>query len=161
MPNIQDFYLKKYTEQQQKLNQIAGLSYTEIMQEMYQTIFDTIQDCIPYDWNKIILYTSHVEDSSTVKIFINNDGNYVESFDYFKQNNSNDDMLDSKILNLAVLMDVNFYRKSVSDKNKWTILTFMVDSNGNMKADYIYKQVNEDNFDISKFEQSWKKRYLK
>lgn len=48
--------------------------------------------------------------------------------------------------------------KELSKKDTWTVMTLVVDENGNFKADYKYKDISED---LVGYYNEWKNRYLR
>ncbi|MFR3847064.1 immunity protein YezG family protein [uncultured Ruminococcus sp.] len=46
----------------------------------------------------------------------------------------------------------------MSKKDTWTVMTLVVDENGNFKADYEYKDISED---LVGYYNEWKNRYLR
>ena len=52
----------------------------------------------------------------------------------------------------------NTNRKELSKKDTWTVMTLVVDENGNFKADYEYKDISED---LVGYYNGWKNRYLR
>ena len=48
--------------------------------------------------------------------------------------------------------------KKSSKNDTWTVMTIVVDENGNFKADYEYKDISED---LVGYYNGWKNRYLR
>ena len=49
-------------------------------------------------------------------------------------------------------------RKSLDDKNRWSVMTMIVEADGNMKTDFEYNDISEN---AISYEQNWKNKYLK
>jgi len=48
-------------------------------------------------------------------------------------------------------------RMSLDEKNRWTVFTMQVDSDGNMRTEFDYIDHTED---MVSYEREWKERYL-
>jgi hypothetical protein len=59
-------------------------------------------------------------------------------------------------------MDINKVlsaeRKTLDDKNKWTVMTMIVDADGNMKTEFDYTDISEN---AIAYERNWKEKYIK
>ena len=48
-------------------------------------------------------------------------------------------------------------RKELSIKDTWSVMTLVVDDEGNFKADYEYEEISDDSIG---YYQRWKEKYL-
>ena len=48
-------------------------------------------------------------------------------------------------------------RKDLDEKNRWTVMTMIVDSEGNMKSEFDYTDISEI---AIQYEREWEKKYL-
>ena len=122
-------------------------------EKVFQEVWDKIQDYLPADWQRMVFFAGYTEDSYSMKFYSKPDnGSYIDCFRL-------PGAVKAKLIKL--FMDVNKIlaeeRKKLDDKNKWTVFTMMVDSDGNMKADFDYSDHSED---MISYEREWKKKYL-
>ena len=62
------------------------------------------------------------------------------------------------IVSLHLSLAYTNCHKELSKKDTWTVMTLVVDENGNFKADYEYKDISED---LVGYYNEWKNRYLR
>lgn len=48
-------------------------------------------------------------------------------------------------------------RDKLDDKSKWSVMTMIVDADGNMKTEFDYSDISEDSIG---YEQNWRKKYI-
>ena len=48
-------------------------------------------------------------------------------------------------------------RRALDDKNKWSVMTMVIDSDGNMEAEFDYTDISGS---IIEYEREWKNKYL-
>lgn len=121
---------------------------------MFQQVFDLIQEYLPIEWNKVVVYAGY------------GSGSYSINFHVMKSDNSYVDCYNLKTCSKAQLiklfMNINRVfepsRTAKSGKSPWTVCTMIVDSNGNMKTSFDYEDISENSIE---YEKKWKERYLK
>lgn len=121
--------------------------------EMFQDIFYKLQDGIPESWDKVILYVAYFEGSYTMKYFVReNKGEYVDCYNL-------EGMSNSKLIKLFMALDkiIDPEREALGEK-KWSVMTLVVDSEGNFNTDFDYKDISTDSLT---YEEKWEKKYLK
>lgn len=121
--------------------------------EMFQDMFDKLQDGIPESWDKVILYVAYFEGSYTMKYFVReNKGEYVDCYNL-------EGMSNSKLIKLFMALDkiIAPEREALGEK-KWSVMTLVVDSEGNFNTDFDYKDISADSLT---YEEKWEKKYLK
>lgn len=68
----------------------------------------------------------------------------------------------SKAQIIKLFMDVDKIlaseRKTLDDKSRWSVMTMIVEADGNMRTDFEYSDISEN---VISYEQSWKDKYLK
>lgn len=120
----------------------------------YQKIFNTLQDILPDDWQKVIFYAEYAESSYSMKYFVTTD------------QDSNIDCFKLKVISkrdiIKAFATIDSYitpvRKELNQKDKWNVMTLIVDDRGNFKADYEYEDISEKSIE---YFQKWKEQYLK
>lgn len=121
---------------------------------MYQNIFDAIQDYLPESWAKVVFMAGYTEGSYNMKFYVSEDGKaYVDCF-------SLKNCTKAQLIKLFMGIDkvISKERKQLSDKDRWTVLTLSVDSNGRFKTSFDYQDISES---FLTYEKEWKKHYLK
>ncbi len=122
-------------------------------QAIYQTIFDKLQDFMPQKWNKLVFYASYTDGSYSMKYYIENEEEkYIDCFSL--QGVKKSDLIK---LFIDINKDLSAERESLNAKQKWTVLTMIVDKSGKMRTEFDYADTSENSI---AFEQDWKKRYL-
>ncbi len=119
----------------------------------YQSIFNTLQDILPDAWHKVVFYAQYGESSYSMKYFVDSgDGKYTECFKL--KGVSKRDIIKAFATIDSQIMPI---RKELSIKDTWSVMTLVVDDEGNFKADYEYKKISDDSIG---YYQRWKEKYL-
>ncbi len=121
--------------------------------ELFQEIFNYLQDCIDYSWSRLIFFAGYTNNSYSMKCFIDlGDGSYKNLLNLQGTNIS-------RIMNQFVNIDkaISKERNQLVGMDKWTALTMSVDSDGRMKSEFDYTDFSENSVD---YEMNWKKRYI-
>lgn len=120
----------------------------------YQNIFNTLQKVLPDDWRKVVFYAEYGESSYSMKYFVDT-GNGAFA-DCFKLK----DILKRDIVKTFAVIDsqITPIRKELSKNDSWSVMTLVVDDEGNFKVDFEYANISEDSI---KYFQKWKNKYLK
>ena len=122
--------------------------------ENFQKVFDELQPVLPKDWKKMILFVGYTTGSYTMKFYTSDVKNVFT--DCFSQKGSNKGRLIKLFMGIDKILKAE--RKTLSDKDKWTVMTMIVDADGNMKTEFDYTDISEN---AIAYEQSWKEKYLK
>ncbi len=59
---------------------------------------------------------------------------------------------------MVIDSQIMLIRKELSKKDTWSVMTLVVDDEGNFKTDYEYEDISED---ATGYYQRWKEKYLK
>ena len=119
----------------------------------YQSIFNTLQGILPDDWHKVVFYAQYGENSYSMKYFVDSgDGVYTDCFKL--KGISKRDIIKAFALIDSQIMPI---RKKLSKKDTWSVMTLIVDDEGNFKADFEYEDISEDSIG---YYQRWKEKYL-
>lgn len=122
-------------------------------EELFQSIFEQLQGILPDEWKKVIFYAGYSEGSYNMKFYVDiGDGNYKDCFEL-------ETISKMQLVKLFMSIDkiITEVRNNLEKEKRWTVLTMVVDADGNFKADYDYVNLNEV---FVSYEQEWKKRYL-
>lgn len=123
------------------------------MNDMFQKIFDKLQYYLPEEWKKMIFYATYFEGSYSMKYYIKNlDGLYV---DCYSAKNVSRIQLTKLFINLNKVIEP--YRNQLEDSKKWSMMTMIIDSDGNVETHFDYDNVSEH---FVEYENDWEKKYL-
>lgn len=121
-------------------------------EKIFQEVFDLLYPCLPQGWGKTILFAGYTTGSYSIKFYCKEKGTYVDCFHV-------NGLSGVALIQLFEAIDkvLSRERASLDDKDRWTVLTMMVEENGKMKVDFDYEDHSED---MLSFEREWKKIYL-
>lgn len=118
----------------------------------YQDIFDTLQEVLPDDWRKVVFYAEYGENSYSMKYFVDTgNGEYTDCFKL--KDISKQDIIKAFAVIDSKIMPV---RRELSKKDTWSVMTIVIDDNGNFKVDYEYSSEG-----LTEHYEKWKEKYLK
>ena len=121
--------------------------------KVFQDIFDILQPVLPKEWKKLLIFIGYTEGSYTMKYHTcNESGVYI---DCFSQKEINRAQLIGVFMNIDKI--VSPQRKDLDEKNRWTVMTMIVDSEGNMKSEFDYTDISEI---AIQYKREWEKKYL-
>ena len=121
--------------------------------DIFQNTFDLLLDYLPTDWNKLIFYAAYTNGSYSMKYFTKSeDSGWIDCF-------SQKDITRSDLIKLFIKINnsLSKERNDLSDKDRWTVLTMIVDSNGNMTSEFDYTDISDCEIE---YERDWGKKYL-
>lgn len=121
--------------------------------KIFQCIFDNLLEVMPDKWTKIVFYARYTDGSYSMKYYFDEgDGKYVDCFNQIGVNKI-------QLVKLFQKIDIELstQRKKMDEDKRWTVFTMTVDSEGNMKTDFDYVNIEEN---IISYEQGWKNKYL-
>ena len=118
-----------------------------------QSIFDRLQPILPERWEKMILYVAYTGGSYSMKFYTSDEtGDFT---DCFNQTGI------SKMQLIKLFMEINKIlepeRKSLDDKNRWSVMTMIVETEGNVKVEFEYTDSSENTIE---YENEWNEKYL-
>lgn len=122
--------------------------------EIFQKVYDMIHPFLPKGWKKMVLYVGYTTGSYSMKYYISDkDGMYTDCF-------SQKEISKAQIIKLFMDVDkiLASERKTLDDKSRWSVMTMIVEADGNMRTDFEYSDISEN---VISYEQSWKDKYLK
>ncbi|MBY4605707.1 MULTISPECIES: antitoxin YezG family protein [Bacillus] len=116
---------------------------TEKMGELYQQIAEGINEIIPSEWEKVILYAEILDDSSEVFFYFNppQSEDYIYSHNIPEHFQVSEDLYDDLLIKLQEAFEE--LRKEYKETNLhiWTNLTLNLDITGQFSIDYNYEDV--------------------
>lgn len=122
-------------------------------EKIFQEVFDLLRDFLPQNWTKTILFAGYTKGSYSMKYYCRTgNGTFTDCF--ILGGVSRADLL-KLFVNINKILSKE--RMSLDDKNRWSILTMIVDDDGKMKTEFDYDDHSED---MLAYEKEWKKKYL-
>ncbi|ATO10086.1 MULTISPECIES: LXG family T7SS effector immunity protein YezG [Bacillus amyloliquefaciens group] len=117
---------------------------TEKMGELYQQIAEGINEIIPSEWEKVILYAEILDDSSEVFFYFNppqSEEDFIYSHNIPEHFQVSEDLYDDLLIKLQEAFEE--LRKEYKENNLhiWTNLTLNLDRTGQFSIDYNYEDV--------------------
>lgn len=122
-------------------------------EQIFQEVFDLVQDFLPQNWTKMVLFAGYTEGSYSIKYYCKTEEkDFMDCFNLGVTSQAN-------LIKLFINIDkvLSKERESLDDKNRWTIFTMMVDHDGRMRTEFCYDDHSED---MIIYEKEWKKKYL-
>ena len=120
--------------------------------DVLQKIFDTIEPVLPEDWKKMILFIGYTAGSYTMKYYTSdNTGKYTDCFSLEGVNRS---QLTKVFMGINKILKTE--RDKLDEKNKWSVMTMIVSSDGKMRAEFDYSDISEN---AIAYERKWKEKY--
>ena len=121
--------------------------------DIFQKIFDLIHPLLSKGWDKMILYVAYTTGSYSMKFYTcDSQGVYTDCFKY-------KEISKVKLMQLFMSIDklLTLERRMLDEKNKWSVMTMIVNSDGNMKTEFDYADISENTI---AYEESWKEKYI-
>lgn len=122
--------------------------------EVFQKMFDMIQPFLPDEWQKMIFFVGYTKGSYSMKFYsCDSSGHYT---DCFRQINSDK----AQLIKLFMAIDriLSGERSQLGEKEQWSVMTMIVDHEGNMKTSFDYTDISEN---VLSYEKIWKETYLR
>jgi len=117
---------------------------------LYQKIYDEISKFLSSKYDELIIYLEYGEASYSFSFYEKTGKKCVKCFDI---PGINEDALMAAFSNIDVL--VSSERNKLKDK--WSNMTIVISSDGDMNAIVDYTDLSEGSY---KFKKEWKKKYL-
>ncbi|MGP1568583.1 MAG: immunity protein YezG family protein [Peptoanaerobacter stomatis] len=122
--------------------------------QTFQNIFDILEPVLPKEWENMILFIAYTKGSYTMKYYTcDNKRAYVDCF-------KSSEVDRNKLIKLFIKIDkiLSEERNLLEEKDKWTVMTMIVDSDGKMKSEFDYEDISEN---FIEYEKEWKEKYIK
>lgn len=121
--------------------------------KIFQEVFNLLEVFLPQDWKKTVLFAGYTEGSYSIKYYCwTENGTFMDCFNLGGVSRSD-------LIKLFVDIDkiLSKERALLDGKNRWSVLTMIVNNDGTMKAEFNYDDHSED---MIAYEKEWKKKYL-
>ncbi len=119
----------------------------------FQKLYEILDSVVLDVWTKIVFRAEYREGSYTMKYYVKDlKGQYIDCYNLPEIN-------DDDIVNAYIAIDKVLYpsRQKLDSDKRWSVLTFVIDSEGSFKTEFCYDDIDED---YSEFNEKWKKKYL-
>ena len=154
MININQIIFEKCREGKIDTNRTILLLEASIRKEnnIFQNVFDLIQDYLPDGWKKTVLFVGYTKGSYSMKFYAKTNSKYIDCFSFAGVSKAD-------LIKLFMKIDkvLKAERDKLTGKDKWTVFTMLVDSTGTMKTFFDYDDHSDD---MIEYEKKWKKKYL-
>lgn len=121
--------------------------------ELFQDIFDELQNYLPMEWEKVVLYVEYSVGSYSMKYYTKVNGTFVDCFNLQNVSKAN---LIKLFMNLDKKISVE--RNELEENNKWSVMTMIVDSEGGFTTDFDYSDLTENTIEYQRY---WREKYIK
>ena len=101
---------------------------------------------------KTVLFVGYTAGSYSMKFYAKTNSRYIDCFSFAGVSKNDLAKLFKKIDRV-----LKTERDKLTEKNKWTVLTMIVDSTGAMKTFFEYDDHSDD---MIAYKKKWKKKYL-
>ena len=119
----------------------------------FQKIFGVLESVLPEHWKRLVLFAGYTQGSYTMKYYVKDDNDLYT--DCFSQNVIGNAQLIKVFMNIDKIIKIE--RDKLDDKSNWSVMTMIVDADGNMKTEFDYSDISEDSIG---YEQNWRKKYI-
>lgn len=121
-----------------------------INNDLYQIIFDEVSSLIKTSWDKIVIYLEYGEKSYSFSFYVKESDKYIKCYDL---KGLSENKLDAtfKRIDEVVAPERNALKK------KWSNMTMVVSSEGDMHTDFDYSDLSQGTY---QFKKEWKKKYI-
>ncbi|ASS70223.1 antitoxin YezG family protein [Bacillus atrophaeus] len=130
---------------------------TKKMEVLYQKIAEQINDMIPSEWSKVVLYAEILDGSREVYFFFQTPENdeYIYSHDIPEQFQVSKKIYTELLIDLQELFKQLHNEFKENNPEAWTNLTLNLESNGTFSIDYDYEDVIESTLDEYQRQMIW------
>ncbi|MBQ8693517.1 MAG: DUF600 family protein [Synergistaceae bacterium] len=107
---------------------------------VFQEIYDVLAVLLPEHWKKVIFRAAYTTGSYSIKYYVEiEDGTFVDCFSL--PGISRSQLIEAFIsINKIISAD----RKELSEKDKWSVLTMIINTDGTFKTEFEYTDITEN-----------------
>lgn len=130
---------------------------TEKMGEIYQQIADGINEIIPSEWERVILYAEILDDSSEVFFYFNTPQNedFIYSHNIPEHYHVSEEIYEELLFELHDLFEELRDEFKENNQDVWTNLTLNLEISGEFSIDYNYEDVIQSPYTLSQRQTIW------
>ncbi|MEK4183368.1 TIGR01741 family protein [Bacillus sp. FSL K6-1145] len=125
--------------------------------DLFQRIAKEVNEIIPTEWYKAVLYAEVLEKSSEVFFFFKKDCNteYIYSHDIPETFNVSENIYEDLLLNLHALFKELWLTDKEINNDVWTSATLKLNNKGEFSIKYDYIDILEDGLDEVQKQEIW------
>ncbi|WP_276736570.1 immunity protein YezG family protein [Bacillus sp. (in: firmicutes)] len=130
--------------------------------ELYQKIAEYLNEMIPSQWEKIVLYAEILDDSADIYFYFTtpNNSDYLYSHYIPEQFNVCEEIYDQLLIELQELFEELKEEFKLGNQDIWTNLTLKLENTGKFSIDYNYDDVLSSELDDLQRRDVWKYQNL-
>lgn len=118
---------------------------------VYQKIYEELAVFLPDSWEKLVLYMEYGEESYSFSFYVKVDDKFIKCYDL---PDLNEEQLYKAYREIDCLVEPE---RNALQGEKWTVMTIVVDAEGNMHSDYDYADLSDGSYEYRKL---WRRKYL-
>lgn len=110
----------------------------EKMGELYQKIAEHLNEMIPFQWKKIVLYAEILDDSADIYFYFTtpNNSDYLFSHNIPEHFDVSEEIYDQLLIELQELFEELKEEFKLGNQDIWTNLTLKLENTGKFSIDY-------------------------
>lgn len=130
--------------------------------ELYQKIAEHLNEMIPSQWKKIILYAEILDDSADIYFYFTtpNNSDYLFSHYIPEHFDVSEEIYDQLLIELQELFEELKEEFKLGNQDIWTNLTLKLENTGKFSIDYNYDDVLSSELDDLQRRDVWKYQNL-
>ncbi|WP_415273393.1 immunity protein YezG family protein [Bacillus siamensis] len=134
----------------------------EKMGELYQKIAEHLNEMIPFQWKKIVLYAEILDDSADIYFYFTtpNNSNYLFSHNIPEHFDVSEEIYDQLLIELQELFEELKEEFKLGNQDIWTNLTLKLENTGQFSIDYNDDDVLSSELDDLQRRDVWKYQNL-
>ncbi|AWQ16005.1 TIGR01741 family protein [Bacillus velezensis] len=134
----------------------------EKMGELYQKIAEHLNEMIPFQWKKIVLYAEILDDSADIYFYFTtpNNSDYLFSHNIPEHFDVSEEIYDQLLIELQELFEELKEEFKLGNQDIWTNLTLKLENTGKFSIDYNYDDVLSSELDDLQRRDVWKYQNL-
>ena len=120
--------------------------------KLIQNIFNHTEPYLPKKWHKLAMYILFTPGSYEIKYYYSDGKKYIDCFD-----SGVDTMTLIKLFD-TIAEESSKVRNTLKGKDKWSVMTLLVDSKGKVNTYFEYEDMTENSI---KYIAGWRNKYIK
>lgn len=132
------------------------------MGELYQKIAEHLNEMIPFQWKKIVLYAEILDDSADIYFYFTtpNNSDYLFSHNIPEHFDVSEEIYDQLLIELQELFEELKEEFKLGNQDIWTNLTLKLENTGKFSIDYNDDDVLSSELDDLQRRDVWKYQNL-
>ncbi|MCM2988258.1 antitoxin YezG family protein [Bacillus safensis] len=125
--------------------------------DLFKRIAEEVNEIIPTDWYKVVLYAEVLEDSSEVFFFFKTDDQKEYIYSHFIPEifDVSEDIYEGILLNLHALFKELWINDKEINNDVWNSVTLKLNNKGDFSIEYVFSNILEDGIDEIQKQEIW------